>query len=231
MKRNLALTFMFLPFIGFGQHELRANFDGGASWFSGSGASKTSFLISAFEDSYTNSPLGSLPGPSYGAAVNYKYAGSFLFFGMTVGYDYLQTKTGLTFISEYGVSTPIDGRTILSGSFVRFTPSLGLRIPFKNRSLDLGVGLDFQPLISSGMEEHITYTVEGTGEHFEDNRNRDNYIQLDLRPRIQADLNLGSLGFYTAYSLGVLNYYGQMEGSNAVAAMQTLKFGIAYKIL
>lgn len=148
--------------------------------------------------------------------------------GLDVGYENLRTKTNTTAYFESAMIST-EGHSILHGHFITLNPFVGVRLPAGWYSFDLQAGVDLQKLLSDGFKEKGVFMhSEGYEIRFEGDRS---FIRQEIRPRFQVTVNYQKMSLYCGYSLGVLNYYGDYIGGNPEARMNTLRFGLQYRVL
>ncbi len=229
MKKYILIIFLFLPFLSFAQHELRLGVNSGLSSFNGNTASSTTFINHSEVNTYANSPVGEKLTLSYGLSVNYKLANKRFILGVDAGYENLKTKTEVTHYTDFAGMAITTGKVVLSGHFATVSPFLGYRIPLKDNSLDIQAGVDLQFLLKDGFDEKGKFKLlSGKDIKYENQRS---FINKDFRPRLQINYNFSKYSVYTGYSLGVKNYYEDYVGGSSQAQMNTLRFGLQYRLL
>lgn len=207
---------------------MRIGLNSGLSAFVGPNSSAESWVNYSEVHSYTISPTGKQPVLSYGLSGNYKLIRGKFLAGLDAGYENLRTKTHITGYTEL-ITTSSEGHTILNGHFITVSPFMGCRLPAGRFSFDLQAGLDLQRLVKEYFVEKGEFMhSNGQKIRFENDRN---FIRQEIRPRFQVTGNYKKMSLYGGYSMGILNYYEDYVGGNPEAKMNTLRFGLQYRIL
>gem|GEM_PF-138592 len=206
-------------------HEFGVGINTGYSFFGGSGSESHSFVIN---DTYTNSPLGKELKLSYGLSVDYKYIfRNNIILGAEIAYEDLRTKVNINGYHEYGENHKSSGKTILHNYFLNGSPFVGYRFNLETFSFDILAGLDVA--YSIDREEKVNYKKEdGRKKKFTKSR-KDDYVDIDLRPRLQLNFNYKNYTLFTGASFGVMNYYKDWVGSDDVAYLNTIRLGFLYR--
>lgn len=229
MKKYGIIPILFLPLFSFAQHELRIGLNSGFSAFSGNSAVSTTFINHSEVNTYANSPVGEKLTFSYGLSANYKLVNKRFILGVDAGYENLKTKTEVTHYTDFAGMVLTNGKVVLSGHFATFSPFLGYRIPLKDNSLDIQAGVDLQFLLKDGFDEKGKFKLlSGEDIKYENQRS---FINKDFRPRLQINYNFSKYSVYAGYSLGIKNYYEDYVGGSLQAHMNTLRFGLQYRLL
>src|SRR5690606_31124204 len=122
-----------------------------------------------------------------------------------------------------------DGHSILHGHVITLNPLVGVRLPAGWYSFDLQAGVDRLKLLSDGFKEkEVSMHSEGYEIRFEGEISS---IRQEVRPLLLVTVKYQKMSLYCGYFLGVLSYYGDYIGGNPEARMNTLRFGLQYRVL
>lgn len=211
-------------------HELRVGVTSGSSNFTGSGSEARSILNGTDpQNYYTNSPFGIKYGINIGAAINYRYVFSNHFLlGVEGAYERLQTKV---FLQSSDNADNTIGMTKLNQQFLNFSPFLGYRFSFDPITLDMQLGVDIAKTLQI-KEKGSFEDKQGNETKFENDRGT-NIMKLDLRPRLQFNVNYERYTVFAGYAWGTKNYYGQMDGASSsdIARLNVFRIGVQYQLL
>ena len=205
------------------QNEWRLGANTGISFFTGNGAKENSSIN---YDSYTNSPLGKHPAPSYGIGGDFKhlYRNNFIL-GGGLGYENLRTKVNLT--RNFPLSGKI-GKTLMNNHSIYIDPYIGYRFPLNKFSLDVIGGFDFAYMFKC-IEKAEYKNENGETKKLTNDRN---YIYLDCRLRLQTNFNYKRISLNISYSYGLRNYYFGFDGGKTPHSnINALRVGLQYRIL
>jgi len=232
MMKRLLLVGLFAGvthFIAFSQtHELRVGVTSGVSNFTGEGSEAKSTLIgSTQQDFYTSNPYGKKYGINIGGALDYRYIfANNLILGLEGAYERLQTKIDLEG-SEFMNGSR--GQTQLNQQFINFNPFVGYRVFFEPMTMDIQLGMDIAKVLSI-KEKGSIEDKQGNKTKFD--RGRGKVIDMDLRPRLQFNVNYDRYTVFAGYSWGLKDYTGQMLGSDLGAArLNVFRLGLQYQLL
>jgi hypothetical protein len=231
MKRFLLLACIActVPFAAFSQsHELRLGVTSGVSNFTGSGSiAKSTINGSGQQDYYTNNPYGKKYGINLGGAVNYRYvfANNFLL-GVEGAFERLQTKVDLEG-SEFVNGSR--GLTKLNQQFLNFNPFLGYRVTFEPMTMDMQFGVDVAKTLSIKEDGSIE---DKNGDKTSFTHDRGKVIDLDIRPRLQFNVNYERYTVFAGYSWGLKDYHDGVDGANlGPARLNVFRLGLQYQFL
>lgn len=232
MMKRLLLVGLFAGvthFMAFSQtHELRVGVTSGVSNFTGAGSEAKSLLIgSTQQDFYTSNPYGKKYGINIGGALDYRYIfANNLILGLEGAYERLQTKidlAGSEFMNESR------GQTQLNQQFINFNPFVGYRVFFEPMTMDIQLGMDIAKILSI-KEKGSIEDKQGNKTDFD--RDRGKIIDMDLRPRLQFNVNYDRYTVFAGYSWGLKDYTGQMLGSDPGAArLNVFRLGLQYQLI
>lgn len=232
MMKRLLLVGLFAGlthFMAFSQtHELRVGVTSGVSNFTGAGSEAKSLLIgSTQQDFYTSNPYGKKYGINIGGALDYRYIfANNLILGLEGAYERLQTKIDLAG-SEFMNGSR--GQTQLNQQFINFNPFVGYRVFFEPMTMDIQLGMDIAKILSI-KEKGSIEDKQGNKTDFD--RDRGKIIDMDLRPRLQFNVNYDRYTVFAGYSWGLKDYTGQMLGSDPGAArLNVFRLGLQYQLL
>jgi len=231
MKRFLLLACIActVPFAAFSQsHELRLGVTSGVSNFTGSGSiAKSTLNGSGQQDYYTNNPYGKKYGINLGGAVNYRYvfANNFLL-GVEGAFERLQTKVDLEG-SEFVNGSR--GLTKLNQQFLNFNPFLGYRVTFEPMTMDMQFGVDIAKTLSINEDGSIE---DKNGDKTSFTHDRGKVIDVDIRPRLQFNVNYEHYTVFAGYSWGLKDYHDGILGANlGPARLNVFRLGLQYQFL
>jgi len=231
MKRFLLIACIAstVPFAAFSQsHELRVGITSGVSNFTGSGSTAKSNLNgSNQQDYYTNSPYGKKYGINLGGAVNYRYvfANNFLL-GVEGAFERLQTKVDLEG-SEFANGSR--GLTKLNQQFLNFNPFVGYRVYFEPMTMDMQFGVDVAKTLSIKENGSIE---DKSGNKTSFTHDRGKAIDVDIRPRLQFNVNYDRYTIFAGYSWGLKDYLDGLIGANpGPARLNVFRLGLQYQFL
>ncbi|MDR2274671.1 MAG: hypothetical protein LBF27_27435 [Sphingobacterium sp.] len=231
MKRFLLLACIActVPFAAFSQsHELRVGVTSGVSNFTGSGSTAKSTLNGSGQaDYYTNTPYGKKYGINLGGAVNYRYvfANNFLL-GLEGAFERLQTKVDLEGNDFMNGSR---GLTKLNQQFLNFNPFVGYRVTFEPMTMDMQFGVDIAKVLNSKENGSIE---DKNGNKTSFTYDRGKVIDVDIRPRVQFNVNYDRYTIFAGYSWGLKDYLGGMDGGNpGTARLNVFRLGLQYQFL
>ncbi|UIR57405.1 hypothetical protein LZQ00_06200 [Sphingobacterium sp. SRCM116780] len=219
-----------MPFFAFSQtHELRLGITSGFSNFTGDGSVAKSTLNGTDAESYyTNNPFGEKRGVNLGGAINYRYIFSSNFLlGLEGAFERLQTKVDL---EGDGFLNDNRGLTKLNQQFLNVNPFFGYRFSFEPMTMDVQLGMDIAKTLSI-REKGSVETNQGKQTDFEYNRGSD-LMKLDLRPRLQFNVNYDRYTVFAGYAWGMKDYTSNMIGSPSTdARLRVFRFGLQYQLL
>ena len=231
IKRFLLTTCSaaIVPFLAFSQtHELRVGITSGISNFTGSGSVGKSVLNgSSQQEYYTNNPYGKKYGINLGGAVNYRYVfATNVILGAEAAFERLQTKVDLEG-NEFANGSR--GLTKLNQQFLNFNPFVGYRVFFEPMSMDMQLGVDLAKTLS--MKENGSIE-DKQGNKTEFDRDRGKIIELDIRPRLQFNVNYDRYTVFASYSWGLKDYQsGLIGGDFGPARLNVFRLGLQYQLL
>ncbi len=234
MLKKIILASLFtcsIPILAFSQsHELRVGITSGSSNFTGPGSDSRSNLNgSSPQDYYTNNPFGVKYGINLGGAINYRYVFSNNFLlGVEGAFERLQTKIYLQ--STENTNNTI-GMTKLNQQFLNFNPFIGYRFSFEPITLDMQLGVDIANTLQI-KEKGSIEDNKGNETEFEKDRGKD-IMKMDLRPRLQFNVNYNRYTVFAGYAWGTKNYKGEMDGASSsdAARLNVFRLGLQFQLL
>lgn len=233
MLKKIILAGLFtcsIHFLALSQsHELRLGINAGFSNFTGSGSAALSSLNGTDKQSYyTNNPFGKKYGINIGGAINYRYVFSSNFLlGIEGSLERLQTKINLEGNDFLNNSR---GMTKLNQQFLNFNPFFGYRVLFEPMTMDIQLGVDLAKTMSI-KEKGSVEDKQGNITEFERDRGTD-LMKVDVRPRLQFNVNYDRYTVFTGYSWGTKDYTSGMDGRSAQPTkLNVFRFGIQYQLI
>ncbi|WP_312188722.1 hypothetical protein [Sphingobacterium sp.] len=216
-------------FVSFSQsHELRLGITSGVSNFTGSGSDARSTLNGGSQQEYyTNNPYGKKYGINLGGALNYRYVfANNVILGLEGAFERLQTKIDLQGNEFINGSR---GQTKLNQQFVNFNPFVGYRVGFEPMTMDIQIGMDVSKTLSI-KESGSIEDKQGNKTSFD--RDRGKVIDVDLRPRLQFNVNYERYTVFAGYSWGLKDYNNGLLGADPGAArLNVFRLGLQYQLL
>lgn len=200
--------------------------------------------MSSISDQYYNlyESYPSSHTTSYGIGLNLDRItrGGFLF-GLSLDYEVLRagqkieeihTIAGMpyasTALSYIPYSIDVDGRHTQYNHFINAFPHVGFVI-FRTGNLSLfpQVGAD----IAFGTKSHSKISIDGYTDGTVSIDEEEVRQAMDIRPRLQVNADLGSLGLFAGYSLGLSNWTSGMLGPSRNTYSRYFRLGLSYKLL
>lgn len=201
--------------------------------FRGASAGPESNINLSFPGSgldYTNNPYGSLPGFSYGGALQLqRVTRGGLLLGLQAGYERLRSRVKLVGTYAPGVYDyleTVEGRTYLNNDFINAHPFVGRRLGLGPLDVDLTAGADLGILLHSQEEGRAT---NAAGRVFTTDREREQ-PGLDVRPRLDLTTYYRHVGLSLGYAHGLTNYRRDWVGGTNEAYSQVWRLGVAYRL-
>jgi hypothetical protein len=212
--------------------EYFANINSGFFYFTGENSSaETGITLQPEIRPFIYNSPGRKSGISYEASLHGQYvARKKIIYGIELIYQSLQSKTNIVAASQFTYSSTIlvvNGKLILSSSFIDIAPFMGYRLTNGKIIIDLKGGAEYAVCIDR--KEKIDATIINSGQEIKKKHSVSNRV-ADLRIRFQLTTFYRRLGINAGYFLGLNNYYQKNAIGKPKAYANFFRLGLSYKI-
>lgn len=179
-------------------------------------------------DYFADNPYGGKFALSYGlGAQAARVTRGGILFGLQAGYEVLRSRISIRdyFAPRAGWVRPAAGTVSLEHHFVNAHPFAGYRVLDKAFTLDVTAGPE-AALYLSGRETGKA-TLDGGQAVTIDRRRRD--IRVDGRARVGITASYRRVGLSAAYSRGLVNYTGNLDGADRETFSRFIRLGASYR--
>lgn len=227
MKPFLTTLLAFLlAHVATAQLELNVGLNGTFTSFRGPGAAPYTSVYSWSGSGTIESTSGGFYGTKTGIGWGFDFSAqrvmkkSGIVVGVSLGYERLNSRISIV---EQTQSTPANqgnGSMVHSVfGFVNFFPYIGKRFFTAKGMLDASLGIETALPLSAA--------VRASGKTAFQIRKPD----MDFRPRLQVKWQYKRYGALLAYSIGLYNYYGFLNGGKYQAYANVGRIGVLYSLL
>ncbi|RYZ20721.1 MAG: hypothetical protein EOO16_15745 [Chitinophagaceae bacterium] len=214
--------------------ELRVALNSGYSWYTGSGASKASFINYSTQTAsgYTNNVYGGRGALGYGLSLDLQRVTRYgLLLGFRAGPEVLRSRQQIIGVWVYdgfsNLQVPASGSTRFSQTFLALSPFVGWRAAAGPVSLDASAGIEFAFALSASERG----SVEGAdGRRYSVTHSHGFNDQHDGRYRFQLGANYRRYGVYAGLSTGQVNLRGGLRGNTTRAYSRYARFGLTWRL-
>lgn len=209
------------------KHEIKIGINSGLMAFKGSTTNNYTSLWQDINqpDFWKNSPYGNKGAIIIGGSINYKRIGAKNWiFTIDAGYEFLRNKVSIDsiFNTQTGNTTAANGTSKMNFNFLNFSPMLGYRIKLPIASIDLQAGADFAYLLSAEERRDVK---DAFGNIYQ-GITKNTPLTMDIRPRVQLNLNFSRTSWYIGYSEGIMNYLNDATNSEDKAVTSLIRAGV-----
>lgn len=216
------------------QHtELYTGLNTGFLSFRGKSVVNSSFIIRSDVTSignYTNNLYSRTSGAGIGVDIGIqRITKSRLIYGIATGIEFLKHRMPVTDVSGMTGNIPAKGEINIHSHFINIKPITGYRLSLKKKiTIDLAASLEVAVGLAS-LYEVGSATITGSGEIISVENDRDEII-TDLRPGLQAKINMKHYSLLLGYWIGQSNYYKDYIGGSFEAYSNLFRFGLNYRL-
>ncbi len=224
---------LFLSISPFAQHtEFYAGLNGGVLSFRGNDAVNSSFInltdVSSIGN-YTNDLYSKKSGIGIGVDIGMqRITKSKFIYGIATGMELLKHRIPITAVAGMVGSIEAKGEVNIHSHFINVKPSAGYRFSLNKKiTLDLAASLEIAVGLAH-LYEVGTATITGSKDVVTVENDRDE-IPTDIRPGLQAKVNMKRYSLLVGYWMGQTNYYKGYVGGSFEAYSNLFRLGLSYR--